>query len=242
MRTADDTQPVTLTTRRPGRTRRWALLVILPGLLFVSNSLRALESFDDTDYIEFLKEREEGVGWNISPGISGGYTIPLHGYQNYENSYNGALDIYFRPPVPQFPRWTTRMAFRLSGEYFALEVPEEVKGVTQDLYGLTGTVLFRFVNFSGADETKKFIPFVGGGLGYYWDRLTIDHPATGKKTGSNGYLGFNGSGGLMLPALGHFRLIPEVRFHTLDQWKGYWASHMTYQLGLVYWIPARESE
>lgn len=230
-----------------GRLERLALPFLFSGLLLpllgiFATPVHADDSFDDANYVKMLDERDRGVGWNVSPGVSAGYTIPLHGYPNYLNSYNGALDIYFRPPVPQFPDWTTRLAFRLSGEYFALEVPKEVKGVTEDLYGFTGTVLYRFVNFAGQQENEKFVPFMGGGVGYYWDRITIDHPATGKKTGSNGYFGYTGSAGLMLPAFGNFRLIPEVRYHALDQWKVYWASHMTYQLALVYWIPAKESE
>ena len=130
----------------------------------------------------------------------------------------------------------------MSGEYFALEVPKDVKGVTEDLYGLTGTVIYRFVDFKGKTEDKRFVPFFGGGFGVYWDRTMIDHPATGKKSGVSTYIGYTGSAGLMLPAFGNLRIIPEVRYHALDQWKVYWASHMTYQLGLVYWLPAKASE
>lgn len=230
------------TLRRLGGMTLSSLFLGLLGVSTLSKPLLADDSFDDTDYIAMMDEKDKGVGWNVSPGISGGYTVPLHGYPEYPNSYNGALDVYFRPPVPQFPTWATRMAFRLSGEYFALEVPKEVKGVTEDLYGLTGTVLYRFVNFAGEGEDKKFVPFVGGGFGVYYDRMSIDHPATGKKTGSNAYIGYTGSAGLMLPVFGNFRIIPEVRYHALDQWKVYWASHMTYQLGLVYWLPAKASE
>lgn len=228
--------------RRLGGMTMPALFLGLLGLSRIPQPLRAAESFDDTDYIKLTDDRDQGVGWNISPGVSGGYTLPMHGYPEYPNSYNGALDIYFRPPVPQFPTWTTRLAFRLSGEYFALEVPKEVKGVTEDLYGLTGTVIYRFVNFKGQPEDKRFVPFFGGGFGVYWDRTMIDHPATGKTSGVSTYIGYTGSAGLMLPAFGNLRIIPEVRYHALDQWKVFWASHMTYQIGLVYWLPAKASE
>ncbi len=242
MRTADDTQPVTLTTRRPERTRRWALLVTLPGILFVSIPLHALDSFDDTDYIEVLKERERGVGWNISPGVSGGLTIPLDGYENYDNSPNASLDIYFRPPVPQFPEWPDRMMFRLSGEYFPLEVPSEVKGVVEDLYALTGTVLFRLMRMDGMPEHKRWIPYVGGGAGVFWDRIKLDYPGMPSTDSVDTFFGLTGSAGILVPAIGPIRIVPEVRYYSFKRSNGIWANHLSYQIGLVYWLPSKMEE
>ncbi len=219
-------------------------LFLLVAAAFGSISARADEnSFDDNDYLKIWEDKERGVGWNVSFGLNGGYTDLLNGYPRYENLGNVGIDVYFRPPVPLFPKWKDKLAFRLSGDYVPLQPPKEVYGITEDIYSLNATILYRFINFARGDEHKRLIPFVGGGVGAYWDRISLDHPALDEKvTRSHAFLGLSASGGFMLPSMGRFRLIPEVRYHSMKQYAGYWASYISYQLGLVYWLPSKVKE
>lgn len=226
------------------RTRRFA---VAPGTLFLLAFLGSAAAparadvDDDTNYVKEWSERDRGSGWNFSPALNGGYTSMLHGYNGYKNLGNAGVDLYMRPPEPQFPRWYHHMIFRLSGDYFPLQVPSQVAGITEDIYSLNGTALWRFSNF-GQSEHNQWIPYLGAGVGVYWDSVTVDTLATGKVKNAEQYLGVTGSVGVMLPTVGPIRLIPEIRYHTFREAGKYWASHMTYQIGAAIWFPAKVSE
>jgi hypothetical protein len=196
---------------------------------------------DHVDYVGLWDDREKGGSYSFSPGINGGYTDLLRGYPDYENLGNLGLDLYMRPPPPLEARWTQHMMFRLSADYFPLQVPNYVYNTTEDLFSLNGTVLWRFTDFAGK-ETEKWIPFLGLGAGLYWDSTRVNTPASGKVHGTEMYLGANGAAGVFLPCFGNWRLVPEIRYHAIRQLENYWASHISYQIGLVYWLPAVEVE
>ncbi|MBL8023401.1 MAG: hypothetical protein JNK54_03860 [Elusimicrobia bacterium] len=218
-----------------------ALLGLTTTLFTPTLSLHADDSFDDTDYMAVLEERERGVGWNLAIGPTGGHTTLLGGYKDYGNLGNVGLDIYFRPPVPQFPRWYDRLLFRLSGSYYPLEVPPYVAYTTEDLYSVNATVIFRLMGFYGTPEHKRLIPFIGAGPALQWDRVSIKHPAV-QESGANMHLGFSATGGFMLPTVAGFRLIPEVRYQAVREPDQYWTSHISYMLALTYWPPANVVE
>jgi hypothetical protein len=206
-----------------------------------STSLHADESFDDTDYIKMLDERDKGVGWNMAFGPSGGYTDVLNGYKDYTNLGNVGVDVYFRPPVPQFPSWKNLFLFRFSADYFPLEVPDYVAYTTEDLYTLSASVICRMMKFSGAPEHQRIIPYVGLGPLIGWDHISVKHPAV-NTSGTYMNLGYSASGGIMLPTFGSFRLIPEVRYQSTQEADKYWTSHISYMLSLTYWPPANTEE
>lgn len=214
--------------------------VLLALVTLVAVPARA-ELDDNVDYMNDWAERDRGSGWNFSPALNGGYTSLLHGYKGYKNLGNAGLDLYMRPPEPQFPRWYNHMIFRLSADYFPLQVPSQVVGITEDLYSLNGTALWRFSNF-GQSEHNQWIPYLGAGVGVYLDSVTVDTLATGKVKTTEQYLGVTGSAGVMLPAIGPIRLVPEIRYHTFRQAGNYWASHLTYQVGAAIWFPAKVIE
>ena len=228
--------------RQPeGRAMSFLLLGLL-GLPLFYTPLHADDSFDDTDYVAMMDEKDKGIGWNISPGFNGGYTDVGTGYQGYENLGNGGIDIYFRPPIPQFPnKWDDRMVFRLSFDYFPLQVPDDVYYTTEDLYTLSGTVLYRLTSFSGTPEHKRFVPFLGAGPALEWDHVSVKSPALNEE-GKYLHLGLTASAGIMLPTIAGVRLIPEVRYFTMKEPDKLWTSHVSYNLGLSYWIPANQEE
>lgn len=219
-----------------------AALALLALLLGVSPRLLAGDDQEDLDYLEQWAESDAGLSWRFSPAVSAGYSDMLYGYERYQNSPSGGVDLYMRPPIPQFPNWTHRLVGRLSADYFALSVPPEIKGVTEDLISLNASVIYRWMGFEGKPEHERWIPFVGGGAGVYQDRITMEHPIYGDVKGHETYLGFLGCGGIMLPTFGNLRLIPEVRYHTINRDGGHWVSHINYQLALAFWLPARLEE
>lgn len=228
------------------RLERLALPFLFSGLLapflgYFVTPLHADDSFDDTNYIKMLDDRDRGVGWNMAFGPTAGYTDVLNGYQNYTNKGNAGVDVYFRPPVPQFPEWKDHLLFRLSADYFPLQVPKTIPYTTEDLYTMSAIVLYRLMSFSGTPEHERVIPFVGLGPAVGWDRVSVHHPAV-NSSGTFFHMGYSASGGIMLPALWGFRLIPEVRYQSMCEPDHYWTSHISYMVGLTYWPPANVEE
>jgi hypothetical protein len=211
------------------------------ALSLLSPSVRADEGFDDVDYTKVLADRDKGVGWNMAFGLTGGYTDVLDGYKGYTNLGNIGVDTYFRPPVPQFPKWFDRLIFRFSADYFPLQVPETVAYTKEDLFTLSATVIIRAMTFSGGPEHTRFIPFLGLGPALGWDRVTVNHPAV-QTSGSFMSLGYSASAGVMLPTVGGFRVIPEVRYQSMKEPDQFWTSHISYMLALTYWPPANVEE
>ncbi|MBK8576510.1 MAG: hypothetical protein IPN90_12835 [Elusimicrobia bacterium] len=243
MKLTNRPHPANFDLRRPRKTTVFYVLGILLGisLLTVSTPVLGEDSFDDTDYIEMLEERDKGVGWNLAFGLSGGYTDVLDGYQDYSNLGNVGVDVYFRPPIAQFPTWKDRFMFRFSADYFPLQVPDYVAYTTEDLYTLSATVICRIMKFSGRPEHQRFIPFLGVGPAIGWDHVSVEHPAV-NTSGTFMHLGYSASGGFMLPTWGGFRLIPEVRYQSMQEADKYWTSHISYMLAITYWPPANVQE
>lgn len=229
------------TLRRLGGMTLSSLFLGLLGVSTLSKPLLADDSFDDTDYIAMMDEKDKGVGWNMAFGPTAGYTDVLNGYQDYTNLGNVGLDVYFRPPIPQFPRWYDRFMFRLSADYFPLQVPDYVPYTTEDLYTMSATVLVRMMSFSGTPEHQRFTPFIGIGPAMGWDRISVKHPAV-NASGTFFHLGYSASGGIMLPTVGGFRLIPEIRYQSMNEPNQYWTSHISYMVGITYWPPANVEE
>lgn len=239
----------TRTQNRRCRTRRAARRSSLAALAFLAAfhaaPLRALEDFEDHDIVKQWEQSESNSRWLFSPALYGGYLDPMDGYPRFENFVSGGLDLYVRPPLPQFPNWADKLVGRISFNYFPLEVPKEVRGVMEDIYSIDFSVLYRVTRFQGKPDHLRWVPFLGGGIGVYQDVIKSEHPAfssLGQIKQRETYMGFNGSAGFLLPCLGRIRLIPEVRYHALKKENGDWASHISYQLGLAYWIPDRIEE
>ncbi|MBK7208074.1 MAG: hypothetical protein IPH91_07335 [Elusimicrobia bacterium] len=229
-------------TRRAARRSSLAALAFLA--LFSTAPLRAFEEEDD-DLVKKWQESETKSSWVLSPALYGGYLDPLDGYPRFESFASGGLDLYVRPPLPQFPNWADKLVGRISFNYFPLEAPKEVRGVMEDIYSIDFSVLYRLTRFQGKPDHLRWVPFLGGGIGVYQDVIKSEHPAfssLGQIKQRETYMGLNGSAGFMLPCLGPIRLIPEVRYHALKKEHGEWATHISYQLGLAYWIPDRIEE
>jgi len=178
--------------------------------------------------------------WKVSVAGYGGKNVMGKGYDGFEDFTHGGADVYFRPPKPILneARFIYHTLFRLSADYFPLKVPAGVYGLEEDVYALTGALVVRFLRFN-QPEDRQWVPFVSAGYGGYFDRVTLDTPASGKVSGTHTNLGYNLSAGLFLPCVGPFRLIPEVRLHSIRVPGGASAQNTTYQIGLALWPKER---
>jgi hypothetical protein len=227
-----------------------ALLILFSGAGFCDSVLDSSDELIDhyetqerqrEEYSDFYQP-EAGTPWSFVLALNGGYNQLLKGYKGYENLGNAGLDLYVRPSRSYLedPGWKDRLIFRLSVDYFPLQVPEGVYGITEDIYGLHGAIMVRFHRLS-FPETRQWVPFTGVGLGTYFDQVTLDTPATGKVSGIHRSLGANASIGLFSPRMGsRWQIIPEIRFHILKIPDAAWSMNMTYQVGLAYWFSAHE--
>lgn len=186
------------------------------------------------DDVKTLKS-DDDKHWILRPAVGLGYNNMMKGYDGYENLGNFGLDFYIQRRSGHKDSWGRNLYLRLSMDYAPLQVPEGNNGLTEDLYGANASLLYMF-NKIGRFR-PSWIPFIGGGYGAYRDVVELDTRATGKITTKESYHGFVASFGVSLPnmKLGiPFRLIPEIRYHqykTLEEP----ASHMTYQLGIMFW-------
>ena len=178
-------------------------------------------------------------GWVFVPAFNTGYNYLLEGYDEYENLGHAGLDLYVQPSRDTlFPsHWIHNLWYRLSVDYFPLQVPKDSFGLEEDLYSASVNVVYQFYSLR-AHRKLSLVPFAGVGIANYWDRVTLDTPATGKRSGTTTYSGLVFSAGVFLPEfklLLPLRLIPEVRYHRLNGIDGA-VTHITYQIGVSYWI------
>lgn len=216
------------------RFRRRRSLLVLAALVLLSARPGAAEEgiSPSDDDAQSLSAR-----WSLLPSVHGGYAQMLRGYKGYDNLGGAGIDLYIRrttPPLPD-PSWGDNFLFRLSAEYFPLQVPEGNNGLEEDLYGFTAGVVYKFQDIN-EPEAGQWIPFLGLGAGSYLDLRTLDTRASGKVSGQDSYLGVNASAGAFLPFIGRLRLTPEVRFHAVRTPNADWATHIAYQLGLTAWF------
>jgi hypothetical protein len=180
-----------------------------------------------SDYFEITRPP-----WTFSLGGNGGMNKMGKGYDGYDDMPHGGADFYIRPPVPEAeePACHHKFMLRVSADYFPLQVPEGVFGLTEDVYGLTFAVLVRLRTID-RQEHSKWVPFLGVGAGLYQDRIKLESPASGTVTGAHNYFGINFSGGFFFPEVMGIRLVPEVRQHMLRTPGNFSATNTCFQLG-----------
>lgn len=173
--------------------------------------------------------------WIFRPAINAGYNKLLSGYEGYEDLGNIGLDLYLRRVSSEsFTSWVNHLIFRLSLDYFPLQVPSGLNGITEDLYSANFSILYEIPSIG---RKQFWFPiFLGAGYARYQDKITIDNSTSGKVSDKNNYNGFVFSWGANLPAYKYFpfKTVPEMRYHRYKRLEDK-ASHMTYQLGVILW-------
>lgn len=196
-------------------------------VLFLASLVQATE----------IREIDKKSHYTVVPALNVGYNKLLKGYDGYKNLGNAGADLYIHNPqekVGDFD-WSDHFAFRFSFDYFPLQVPEGVNGVTEDIFAYSGAVIYKF--FRKGDLNPRWIPMLGVGAGLYEDRITLDTKATGKVTGKQKLFGENASLALVTPEvklLIPVRFIPEVRYHRIKNVRDN-STNITFQLAISYW-------
>lgn len=170
----------------------------------------------------------------IHPEAHAGYNQLVRGYKGYKNLGNAGVDVYMTlsDNTDREPSWRDNFVLRLSADYFPMQVPAGVYNLTEDMYSVNASFLYRFQDYYKITE-DAWVPFLGAGFGEYFDRIKLDTPATGTVTGTHTSFGFNLSLGFNSPRLmGSWRLTPEVRIHAIRAPDNYYAVNTAYQLGL----------
>jgi hypothetical protein len=212
-----------------------AALAVLAGVAAADSERWDLPRGEDTyepKYEEYYAH--EGRHWLFMPAVNGGYHQLIEGYDGYSDLGNAGLDLYIgRSPAPEEFTMEDRVMLRISADYFPLQVPEGTNGLEEDVYALTASAVVK-MHSSLRSELRQWVPFLGFGAGMYWDYVTLDTPASGKVSGTHNIPGFNVSVGVMSPAAGILRLVPEVRFHALRTPGNNWAHSVAYQAALLF--------
>ena len=221
---------------------RKTILFLIPFLLVAGASHRAFgremdssgpkEGLEDIEK-DFSPQDEPETKFHFMPAVFGGYNQLLKGYPGYQNLGNVGAEVWARPITTSIeePSWyTDNFLVRLSAEWMPLQVPKGNYGLVEDMYALTGQIVFKFDSVRDAE----WMPFLGVGAGGYWDHLSLDTPASGKITGTHYYFGMNATAGIFFPPMGPFRLETEARYHRLQGPNAFWPQNITYQVGLIY--------
>ncbi len=123
---------------------------------------------------------------------------------------------------------------RLSVDYIPLTVLDGPYGMSESLRAIT----LGFVFNPRPDARVSY--FIGPGVGYYFDAISLDTPATGQLSHTYNFLGFNISGGVRIRLSPRLFLSPELRYHMVREPDPFWATHLNFQIGLNYIIINRE--
>jgi hypothetical protein len=209
------------------------LKIFLLGTAFLTLSPTAKLFADSGEFGENIVRTKSS--WETSIGVSGGYNQLIRGYDNYDNLGNIGLEIFMReiPSIASSSQWKKRVGYRFSLEYFPLQVPKGNNGLTEDIYSANAGIFYKFLNVEDP-EVFQWVPFVGLGLGGYWDALRLSTPATGTVSSIEGYFGMNTFFGVLLPAWGNWRVAPEIKLHGIRTPGNYWSINTTYSVVLLY--------
>lgn len=173
--------------------------------------------------------------WTFRPAVNFGYNKLLSGYDGYDDLGNAGLDLYMRrESLDDAVSWGDNLFFRLSVDYFPLQVPQGLNGIQEDLYAANLSILYDVHKLGRFQLPYPW--FLGAGYGVYRDKVTLSNNTSGKVSTTHTFNGFVLSTGFTIPPLKYFpfKLVPEIRYHRYKRLKGN-ASNMTYQLGVVLW-------
>ncbi|OGF47404.1 MAG: hypothetical protein A2452_02665 [Candidatus Firestonebacteria bacterium RIFOXYC2_FULL_39_67] len=167
----------------------------------------------------------------IGLGAFGGLSKLLTGYDSYvRRNYYGGLQVHLRPYEKNKP---SDLSFGFAFDEIPLSLPEGTYGQTEDIASLTGYLHYNpFPVFI-------FHPYVGLGLGGYFDYITVDTPASGYMSSMYFFMGFNINAGAEWRINDFITLFGEVKYHFLwEPGKGgmFLANHLSVQGGVIFFL------
>ncbi len=179
-------------------------------------------------------------------GVGGilGYNKLLKGYMDYKDTGFGGVEVkLFKEHLYQ----PSPISYKISLECFPLIVTRGTYGLSERLYDLSLNTQYNFSKRRSLDfgkqhlsKTRNYQPFMGVGLGLYLDRITLETPVSGKLSENNLYFGFNISGGMEYKINNFWSVSPEIRMHFVIETGGFFARHLTFHTGLMYYFPTKQ--
>jgi hypothetical protein len=188
----------------------------------------------DADY-SLAAERDASARFRVALGAYAGWVRPGHGYPRYEDYGDAGVDFYLRPPVSDEPSLKNHYLIRLSADYVPLSLPPTANGITQELYSVNAAYVYYFARLN-RPTAEVWAPFLGAGAGLYFDHISLDTPASGKVGSTDNHFGYHLSLGYFSPRFkNRWRLVPELRWHLIRYPSSYTATHLSVQVGLLWW-------
>ncbi len=174
---------------------------------------------------------DEAGSYGTALAVSAGYNTLQQGFVGYTPNAALGVDWYLLPDeapynVPDCDLWKEDLFYRISFDYFPMSVPSGNYGTSEDIAGLSGDVLFY------AYRGKAVNIFLGIGVGYFLDAISVDTPATGRMSSQYYYFAAKPSLGLTYKISDNYDLIPEVRSYWMYTVNNYFTVNTVYQLAL----------
>jgi len=162
----------------------------------------------------------------LGVGGYGGMNFLSKGYDQHKKSdYMGGGEIDLGLAEP---RRTPQFRLRLNFDYLPLAIEDGPYGLSESMKALT----VGFYYNPRPEQDLSF--FVGPGVGYYFDTVAVNSPATGIKSNTYNFLGVNFFGGARWRLSDALWLVPELRFHLVREPGNFWATNYDLQIGLNY--------
>lgn len=203
------------------------LLVALLAAICIQNVFGAEEqgSPEEDDGEEALSTVPQEKLLLFGAGGYMGMNYLLDGYDQYDNNLNGGVFLSMGiADQNKNPKYT----FRFTYECMPLIMPDGPYNMTDSITATTLDFLYSL------DTRSNLSIYAGPGVGYYFDTVTMDTPASGYLEHVYCFMGMNISVGLTYYLFEKVVFLPEVRFHMIREPGSYWAKNIVYQLGLSY--------
>lgn len=164
-------------------------------------------------HLDRIKALSESFGdpdkYILQPGLRlhGGYNYLLSGYRDYTNNYTLGAELRFRMIFED--KKIGLFGFYVSIDESPMIVPSGTYGVQEDIINLNFGATF------GLFPQSVINPYIGFGVGLYFDWLRYDTPATGALSSFHTFLGIDPRAGIELGISNSIKFAPELRVHLI---------------------------
>ncbi|MDD5131363.1 MAG: hypothetical protein PHH44_01755 [bacterium] len=149
----------------------------------------------------------------------------LAGYEDYTDNYSGHLEVRMGlAAVKERPD----IVISLNYDFMPLILPDGIYGMSENIISINLNAYYVFY------AQRKLNFFAGPGIGYYFDTLTMDTPASGKLEHQYRFVGYNLGVGAQYYLDKFITLIPLLKYHQINEPGSFKAKHLVFQVGFNY--------
>ncbi|MDD5492240.1 MAG: hypothetical protein PHV60_06135, partial [bacterium] len=192
--------------------RKKIIFTILMAMAVSWLAPRFLHAEDEALIKEELSQRgKTGAKRHMLIFSGGGYlgrNKLISGYKDYTDNYSGHLELRMGlAAVKERPD----ILFSLNYDYMPMILPDGIYGMSERIASINLNAYYVFY------AQRKLNFFVGPGVGYYLDLLSMDTPASGKLEYQYRFVGFNLGIGGQYYIDKFITLIPLLRYHQVRE-------------------------